>query len=45
MAEEPDNLVLKMLREMREILHDHTRRFEEHDRRFDELKKMLEHSH
>jgi hypothetical protein len=42
MAEEPDNLVLKMLREMREILDDHTHRFEAHDRHFNELKKMIE---
>jgi len=41
MAKEPDNLVLKMLREMREILDDHTRRFEAHDRRFDELQKSI----
>jgi len=41
-AEEPDNLVLKLLREMREILDDHTKRFEAHDRRFDELHKAIE---
>lgn len=42
MADEPDNLVLKMLREMREILDDHTKRFEGHDRRFDALQKSIE---
>lgn len=42
MAAEPDNLVLKMLREMRDILDDHTKRFEAHDRRFDELHKAIE---
>ena len=42
MAEEPDNLVLKMLREMRGVLDEHTKRFDDHDRRFDEVKKAIE---
>jgi hypothetical protein len=42
MAEEPDNLVLKMLREMREALQDVREKVYEHDRRFDELRKQIE---
>ncbi len=42
MAKEPDNVVLKMLRDIREILGEHTKRFDEHDRRFDDLHKAIE---
>lgn len=42
MAQEPDNLVLKMLREMREILDDVKGKVYEHDARFIELKKQIE---
>lgn len=42
MAKEPDNVVLKMLRDIRELLGTHTKRFDEHDRRFDELQKTIE---
>ncbi len=42
MADEPDNLVLKMLREMREVLQEVRSKVYEHDLRFDELKKQIE---
>jgi predicted nucleic acid-binding Zn-ribbon protein len=42
MAEEPDNLVLKMLREMREALQDVRAKVYEHDGRFDDLRKTIE---
>lgn len=42
MAEEPDNLVLRMLREMREVLQEVRDKVHEHDRRFDELKTQIE---
>ena len=42
MAEEPDNLVLKMLREMRESLAAVRSKQGEQDQRFDELHKAIE---
>ena len=42
MAEEPDNLVLKMLREMRQALQDVRNKVYEHDGRFEEIKKSIE---
>lgn len=42
MAYEPDHLVLKMLREMREVLQEGRTKVYEHDQRFDELKKQIE---
>jgi len=44
MAEEPDNLVLKMLREMREVLNEVRAKVYEHDDRFAEMKKQIEDS-
>jgi chromosome segregation ATPase len=42
MTEAPDNLVLKMLREMRESLNEVRNKVFEHDARFDELRKAIE---
>ena len=42
MAEEPDNLVLVLLREIRAKLDEHDRRFDEHDRRFDVQEKRFD---
>lgn len=42
MVEEPDNLVLKMLREMRDSLEEVRSKVYEHDARFDELRKAIE---
>ena len=42
MADEPDNLVLKMLREMRDVLDEVRGKVYEHDSRFAELKKQIE---
>ncbi len=42
MADEPDNLVLKMLREMREVLQEVRGKVFEHDGRFDEIRKTIE---
>ena len=42
MIEEPDNLVLKMLREMRAILDDLTQRFDRKSLRLEELKNSIE---
>ena len=42
MADEPDNLMLRLLREIRAKMDDHDKRFDEHDRRFDDLKKAIE---
>lgn len=42
MADEPDNLVLKMLREMRQILDEVRGKVFEHDERFLELRKQIE---
>jgi hypothetical protein len=42
MAKEPDNLVLTMLREMRETLQDVKNKVYEHDGRFADLRKSIE---
>lgn len=42
MVEEPDNLVLKMLREMRVVLQEVRDKVYEHDERFVEMKKTIE---
>ena len=42
MAKEPDNLVLKMLREMREALQDVRSKVYQHDSRFAELHNAIE---
>ena len=42
MAKEPDNLVLKMLREIRSTLDKHEERFDKMDKRFDKLDKKLD---
>jgi hypothetical protein len=42
MAKEPDNLVLKMLQEIRARLDKHEERFDRMDRRFDDLDRMLD---
>ncbi len=42
MLEEPDNLVLKMLREMRDVIQDVQAKVYEHDDRFAEMKKAIE---
>ena len=42
MAEEPDDLVLRMLREMREAIQDVRNKVYEHDERFVELRKGIE---
>lgn len=41
MAEEPDNLVLKMPREMREGLQDVPNKVYEHDEQFIQLRKQI----
>jgi hypothetical protein len=41
-VEEPDNLVLKMLREMRTSIEEVRAKVFEHDERFAELKKLIE---
>jgi hypothetical protein len=41
MAKEPDNLVLKMLREIRATLGKHEQRFAKIDGRFDKVDKTL----
>jgi tetrahydromethanopterin S-methyltransferase subunit G len=42
MAKQPDNLVLKMPREIRATLATHERRFDKIDKRFDEMDKKLD---
>ena len=42
MADEPDNLVLKLLREIRGKQDEHSEKLKEHDTRFDDLDKTLE---
>jgi hypothetical protein len=42
MANEPDNLVLQMLREIRARLDKHEERFDKMDKRFDGLDNKLE---
>lgn len=42
MADEPDNLILSLLREIRGKLDEHTELHEEHRRSFAELKKQIE---
>lgn len=42
MADEPDNLVLRMLREIRAKLDDHDKRFDRLDKRFDDHDKSME---
>ncbi|HEY4775359.1 MAG TPA: hypothetical protein VIH40_11125 [Xanthobacteraceae bacterium] len=51
MADEPDNMILVMLREIRakqdehsQILGDHTQRFERLEKRFDDLAKVVRYS-
>ena len=45
MAQEPDNLVLVQLREMRGQLQAITAKLEEHDRRFDQIDKRFDDFH
>jgi hypothetical protein len=45
MANEPDNLVLVHLREIRATLADHSARFDRMDGRFDQLDKRFEDFH
>ncbi|MGE0283086.1 MAG: hypothetical protein AB7P20_21050 [Rhizobiaceae bacterium] len=42
MAEEPDNLVLKLLREMRSILDEHSAMHREHREGFADIRKAIE---
>ena len=42
MAEEPDNLTLRMLREIRGTLEAQSNRFDQMDKRFDRLEKQGE---
>jgi tetrahydromethanopterin S-methyltransferase subunit G len=42
MAKEPDNLVLRMLREIRATPDRHERRFDKIDKRFDRMDKKLD---
>jgi archaellum component FlaC len=42
MAKEPDNLVLKMLREIRTRLDKHEERFDRMEKRFDTIDKKLD---
>lgn len=42
MAGEPHNLILKMLREMREVLQEVKDKVYEHDGRFVDLRKQIE---
>jgi hypothetical protein len=51
MADEPENITLVMLRDIRakqdehsRILMDHTHRFERLDKRFEDLSKLLRYS-
>lgn len=41
MAEEPQNLMLQLLRDIRGKLDEHDKRFDEHDKHFDVLRKMI----
>ncbi len=45
MANEPDNLVLVQLREIRATLLEHSARFDQFDKRFDQLDKRFEDFH
>ena len=45
MANEPDNLVLVQLREIRATLAEHSARFDRMDERFDQLDKRFEDFH
>ncbi|MDY8109497.1 hypothetical protein U0C82_10135 [Fulvimarina sp. 2208YS6-2-32] len=45
MADEPDNLILQMLRDIRSKLDDHDRRFDGVDRHFDDVNQRLEEIH
>lgn len=42
MANEPDNMLLRLLREVRAKQDEHDGRFDAHDKRFDELHKAIE---
>ena len=42
MADEPDNLVLRLLREIRGELGDVRRKLDDHDKRFDRLDSKLD---
>jgi RNase H-fold protein (predicted Holliday junction resolvase) len=42
MPEEPDNLILSLLREIRAVQDQQSAKLTEHDLRFDELKKQIE---
>jgi hypothetical protein len=45
MADEPDNLVLVQLREIRTTLADHSKRFDRMDERFDRIDKRFDDFH
>lgn len=42
MPDEPQDLTLRLLREIRAKLDEHDKRFDRHDRRFDVLDKRLD---
>ena len=42
MAEEPDNILLRLLRDIRAKQDEHDKRFDAHDKRFDDLDKAIE---
>lgn len=42
MVDEPDNLLLRLLRDIRAKQDEHDKRFDAHDTRFDELHKAIE---
>ncbi len=42
MVDEADNLVLRLLREMRMVLDEHTKRFDRMDARFDRVERSMD---
>ena len=45
MAEEPENVMLRLMREMRAKLDDVSMKLEEHDHRFDKVDQRLDEIH
>jgi hypothetical protein len=45
MAKQPDDLVLRILKEIRQTLADHGRTLHEHGRRFDQVDRQLDEIH
>jgi hypothetical protein len=42
MAKQPEDLVVRILRDIQQTLADHSKRFDQVDRRFDEIERRLD---